>query len=213
MNPQVDTYLIEGCGRCDLYRTPQCKVHNWPQELAYLRRIVLECGLTEEYKWSQPCYTFQGNNVLIVTAFKDYATISFFKGSLLKDPENHLVKPGESSQAARQLRFTDTKQIEAIEPVIKAFIFEAIKVEKAGLKVEFKKDLEPMPEELEQILAVDEELKTAFEALTPGRQRGYILYFSKPKQAKTRISRIEKCIPKILNGEGLNDKYSSRRKS
>ena len=212
MNPQVDTYLLEGCGRCAHYQTPQCKVHFWPEELKALRRIVLDCGLHEEYKWSQPCYTFQRQNVLIVTAFKDYACIAFFKGALLKDTDGILITPGKSSQAARQLRFTRVKDIVEIEPVIKAYIYQAIEVEKAGLKVPFKKNPEPIPEELHQLFEQNPSFQAAFEALTPGRQRGYILHFSQPKQAKTRVARIEKCMPKIFNGAGLNDHYQSRSK-
>lgn len=212
MNPKVDQYLIDGCGRCDHYKTPRCKVHAWPEELEQLRRIALDCGLIETFKWSQACYTFQHNNVFIITAFKDYACISFFKGALLKDTHKVLVKPGKNSQAARQLRFTDVKDVLNTENIIRAYIQEAIDVEKSGAKVAFKKNPEPIPEELQQQLDSDPVLKTAFEALTPGRQRGYILHFSQPKQAKTRLSRIEKCRPKILAGEGLNEKYSSKKR-
>ena len=125
-NPEVDLYLEEGCGRCSLYQTPECKVHNWPEELKYLRRIVLDCGLQEDFKWKQPCYTYQNKNVLVVTAFKEYACISFFKGALLKDPEGILVKPGDDSQSFRQSRFTTVEQIKKVEPLLKACIFEAI---------------------------------------------------------------------------------------
>ncbi len=207
MNSKVDIYLDEGCGRCSLYRTPECKVHNWTEELKQLRRIVLECGLDEEFKWSQPCYTFKNSNILIVTAFKEYATLAFFKGTLLKDPNNILVAPGEHSQASRLIRFTDVREILKMEPILKTYVFEAIEVEKAGLKVQFKKNPEPIPDELQQKLNEHPDFKTAFERLTPGRQRGYILHFSQPKQSKTRVARIEKCMPKILNGEGLNDHY------
>jgi uncharacterized protein YdeI (YjbR/CyaY-like superfamily) len=168
---------------------------------------VLDCGLKEEFKWSQPCYTFRKHNVLIATAFKDYAALAFFKGSLLKDTHGLLVTPGKSSQAGRQLRFSSVEQIMNLEPVIKSYIYQAIEVEKAGLKVSFKKNPEPVPDELQHQLDDDPELKSAFEALTPGRQRGYILYFSQPRKSSTRMSRIEKCIPMILNGEGLNDHY------
>lgn len=212
MNPNVDTYLLEGCGRCNHYQTPECKVHAWPEELVELRRIVLECGLNEEYKWSQPCYTFQGHNVLIVTAFKDYTCISFFKGVLLKDDHKILITPGQSSQSARQLRFTKVKDVLALEPLIKAYVFESIEVEKAGLKVEFKQNLEPIPEEFQQKMDEDPILKMAFEALTPGRQRGYILHFSQPKQSATRIKRIEKYASMILNGKGIHDDYRASRK-
>jgi len=212
VNPQIDTYLAEGCGRCTYHATPMCKVHLWPQELVELRRIVLDCGLQEEFKWSQPCYTFQNKNVLIVTAFKGYAAVAFFKGSLLKDTDGILITPGASSQAGRQLRFTDVGKIRDMESVIKAYIFEAIEVEKAGLQVKFKKNPEPIPPELQEKLDTDYSFKMAFEALTPGRQRGYILHFSQPKQSKTRLSRIDKCVDKILKGEGLNDRYKAGNK-
>ncbi len=206
MIPEIDLYLEEGCGRCSLYQTPDCKVHSWPNELRELRRIVLECGLTEEYKWSQPCYTYQGNNVVIVTAFKNHAALAFFKGTLLRDSEKILVSPGENSQASRYAKFTDVKEVLAQEEILKAYLFEAIEVEKAGLKVAFKKTPEPIPEELEQKFSEMPELKAAFKALTPGRQRGYILHFTQPKQSKTRVSRIEKLTNKILSGKGFHDR-------
>ena len=205
-NPEVDNYLAEGCGRCELWGTPQCKIHKWPEELKLLRKIALECGLTEERKWGVPCYTYKHANVLIVSAFKNYASLSFFKGSLLRDEQQLLYRPGKSSQAARLFRFTSPQQIVEIESVIKAYVFEAIEIEKAGLKVEFKQQPEPIPAELDKKLAEMPKLKEAFESLTPGRQRGYILHFSQPKQSKTRESRIEKCIPKILDGKGLMDR-------
>ena len=212
MNSKVDTYLKEGCGRCPNYQTPDCKVHFWPEELIELRRIVLSSGLKEEYKWSQPCYTLNGKNVLIVTAYIDFACISFFKGSLLKDPENQLVKPGRSSQAARQLRFTKIGDVLNAEKMIKSFIDQAIEIEKAGKQVAFKKNPEPLPEELKEEFKKDSAFKKAFEALTPGRQRGYILYFSQPKQSKTRFSRIEKYRQTILDGKGINDNYRMGKK-
>ncbi|NJB72257.1 uncharacterized protein YdeI (YjbR/CyaY-like superfamily) [Saonia flava] len=206
MNHKVDIYLEEGCGRCSLYRTPECKVHTWQEELKLLRKIVLDCGLQEEYKWSQPCYTYKNGNILLVTAFKEYATIAFFKGSLLKDSHDILTAPGENSQAVRQARFTNVKDIIKIEPILKSYIYEALEVEKSGLKVTFKKNPEPLPEELEGKFSELPEFKSAFEALTPGRKRGYILHFSQPKQSKTRESRIEKNIERILNGKGFHDR-------
>ena len=207
MNPKVDAYLEDGCGRCSLYKTPDCKVNTWRKELIKLRSIVLDCGLSEEFKWKQPCYTFQNTNILLVSAFKDYAFISFFKGSLLKDTEKILSSPGENSQSTRQLRFTSIDEIAAMEATIKAYIYEAIEVEKAGLKVNLKKVTDyPVPEELQNKLDESSAFKTAFEALTPGRQRGYLLYFAQPKQAKTRKSRIEKSTPRILEGKGLHDR-------
>ena len=212
MNNKVDTYLMEGCGRCAHYQTPHCKVHTWSIELIHLRRIVLECGLKEELKWSQPCYTFNNKNVLLVTAFKNYATLAFFKGTLLKDTNELLVKPGDNSHAVKQMRFTDAKKIIELEAVIKAYVYEAMEVEKAGLEVEFTKEPESIPEELQQKMNENKNLKKAFEALTPGRQRGYILHFMQPKQSKTRMARVEKNISKILKGEGLQDNYNSNKK-
>lgn len=206
MNPLIDDYLSEGCGRCSLGGTPQCKVHQWTDELKLLRNIVLDCGLTEELKWGVPCYTFQNNNVAIVSALKGYSAISFFKGALLQDTHGLLDKPGENTQAARLIKFTNTEDILKMESILKAYLYEAIEVEKVGLTVNFKKNPEPVPEEFQKVLDQQPELKTAFEALTPGRQRGYILYFSAPKQSKTRVSRIEKYSAKILNGEGLHDR-------
>jgi uncharacterized protein YdeI (YjbR/CyaY-like superfamily) len=207
MNPKVDAYLADGCGRCSLYKTPQCKVHTWSKELKALRKIMLNSGLVEEVKWSQPCYTLDNGNVAMMSAFKDYAFISIFKGTLLKDPKKILVSPGENSQAARQLRFTNIAQIKELEPVIDSYIREAIEIEKAGLKVDFKKHSDyEIPEELEKKFQQDPELKKAFDALTPGRQRGYYLHFSTPKQSRTRESRIEKCRQRIFDGKGFNER-------
>jgi len=206
MTSKVDTYLLEGCGRCAFYQTAQCKVHTWTEELIQLRRIVLESGLKEEYKWSQPCYTQDGGNVLIVTAFKEFASLAFFKGVLLKDTKHILVAPGENSQASRQLRFTSTQAILAMEATIKTYIAAAIAIEKAGTKVPFKKQPEAIPEELKSFLDENPAVKKAFQSLTPVRQRGYILHFSQPKQSATRISRIEKNIQKILDGKGFHDR-------
>jgi uncharacterized protein YdeI (YjbR/CyaY-like superfamily) len=205
-NPKVDVYFTAGCGRCPLVNTPECKVHNWDAELAKLREIVLDCGLTEELKWSHPVYTFQKNNVILLGAFKEYCVLNFLKGALLKDAAGILSKPGENTQSARVIRFTDVREIIKLEAIIKAYIYEAVELEKAGLKFEFKetKDFE-LPEELTVKFAENTAFQTAFFALTPGRQRGYILHFSQPKQSKTRESRVEKCLPQILIGKGLND--------
>ena len=211
MNPAIDAYLTEGCGRCPLGGTSECKVHTWTRELEALRQIVLECGLTEELKWSVPCYTWQGKNVSLLSAFKDYCALSFFKGSLLSDHAGILKSPGASSQATRLFKFTGLQEIIEQEALVKSYVYEAIEVEKAGINVEFKKNPEPIPEELDRKLDEDLLFKTSFESLTPGRQRGYILYFSEPKQAATRWSRIEKCTGKILNGEGLHDSYKRRK--
>jgi uncharacterized protein YdeI (YjbR/CyaY-like superfamily) len=206
MNSKVDLYLEEGCGRCSFYRTPQCKVNDWAEELKHLRRIVLECGLDEAYKWSQPCYVYRNSHVLLVTAFIEYAAISFFKGALLADSDGILVAPGPNSQSARQIRFTNLKDILERESVLEAYIYEAIEVEKLGLKVNYKRKPEAIPDELKKKFKEIPALKSAFEALTPGRQRGYILHFSQPKQSKTRESRIEKSMEKIFSGKGINDR-------
>ena len=207
MNPEVDFYLRDGCMRCELGGTPDCKVVDWIKELKELRRILLETELVEEVKWSVPCYTYKGKNILLMSALKDACTLSFFKGSLLKDPEGILTKPGEHSQAARYLRFTNIKDILELEATIKAYVAEAIEIEKAGLKVEFKDTVDfDVPEELQTRLDEDPALKMAFEALTPGRQRGYLLYFSGAKQSKTREARIDKFIPWILEGKGIHDR-------
>ncbi len=207
MNHNVDDYFTEGCGRCPLGSTPDCKVNGWSEELRLLRRIIIDCGLTEESKWGVPCYTHKGKNILTLSALKKFVAISFFKGSLLKDASGILSAPGPNSQAARYLRITNTQQVPDNEKIIKEYIFEAIEVEKAGLKVAFNKNPEPIPEELQIRLEEDLFLKSAFEALTPGRQRGYILYFSAPKKSETRVSRIEKYSEQILNGIGLHDQY------
>jgi uncharacterized protein YdeI (YjbR/CyaY-like superfamily) len=206
MNPQVDPYFTDGCGRCPLGGTPGCKVHTWPEELARLRLLLLHCGLTEELKWSVPCYTFQQQNIIILAAFKEYCALSFFKGALLQDTHGLLEKPGEHTQSGRIIKFTSVRDIEALESTLEAYIYEAIEVEKAGLKVDFNKSSELLiPEELQQKLDAIPDLKAAFEALTPGRQRGYLLYFTAPKQAKTRAARVEKYMPRILQGMGMND--------
>lgn len=192
MNSMVDAYFS--------------KAKKWQEESAQLRKIILDCQLTEEFKWGKPCYTFQGNNVLIIQGFKEYCALLFFKGALLQDINGILVKPGENTQAGRQLRFTNVQEITEMQSLIKAYVDEAIQLEKAGLKVEFKKEPDPIPEEFQNKLDESPVLNTAFYALTPGRQRAYLLYFSAPKQSKTRESRIEKCMSQILSGKGLNDR-------
>jgi uncharacterized protein YdeI (YjbR/CyaY-like superfamily) len=190
-NPKVDAYLK--------------KTKKWQGEFERLRRIILLCPLIEELKWGKPCYTFQGRNVVIIQGFKESCALLFAKGSLLKDPKRILEKPGENTQAARRIRFTSVREIVKMETTLKAYLREAIEVEKAGLEVDFKKNPEPIPEELQNKLDEIPALKAAFAALTPGRQRGYILYFSAAKQSKTRESRVEKCMQPILKGKGLND--------
>lgn len=206
MNPGVDSYLSRGCGRCPLWDTPRCKVNTWRDELTKLRMIILDCGLTETVKWGVPCYTLENNNVVLLHAFKEYCAINFFKGALLKDSHGILIQQTENVQAGRQIRFNSLEQILAMEQVLKGTIQEAIEVEKAGLKVNFKDTSEfTIPEEFQIKLDELPALKKAFYSLTPGRQRGYLLFFSAPKLAKTRLARVEKCIPQILNGKGLND--------
>ncbi len=189
MNPKVDEYLR--------------KAKKWQEEFEKLRRISLDCGLTEELKWGKPCYTFQKSNIVILQGFKEFCALLFCKGALLNDPRGILKKFGW--QAARRIPFTNVREIVEMEPILKTCIHEAIEVEKAGLKVNCKKNPEPIPEELQNKLDEIPALKSAFDALTPGRQRGYILYFSAAKQSKTRESRVEKCMRRILNGKGLND--------
>ena len=192
MNPKVDRVFFS-------------KIEKWRKELEQLRIIILDCGLGEELKWEQPCYTFQNRNIVILGGLKESCVLSFFKGALLNDAHGILEKPGENTRAARVIRFTDVQEVIEMEPILKAYIYEAVEVEKAGLKVNFNKSSEPVPDELQNKFDEIPALKNAFDSLTPGRQRAYILYFSQPKQSKTQTSRIEKCIPQILNGKGLND--------
>jgi uncharacterized protein YdeI (YjbR/CyaY-like superfamily) len=192
INPKVDFYFN--------------KAQKWQQELEQLRMIVLDCGLTEELKWGVPCYTFHKSNIVLIHVFKEYCAVLFFKGALLNDASGILIQQTENVQAARQVRFTNVTEIVEVASMLKTYIYEAIEVEKAGLKVEFKKTAEfTISEEFQHKLDGMPTLKTAFDALTPGRQRAYMLHFSAPKQAKTRQERVEKCIPQILNGKGLND--------
>jgi uncharacterized protein YdeI (YjbR/CyaY-like superfamily) len=206
MNPQVDIILEEGCGRCKLVGTPQCRMIIRSLEMKALREIALESGLEEEVKWGFPAYTFKKKNIFMLGSFKEYSSIMFFKGALLSDPEKILVQPTEHSNAGRQLRFTNAKEILNAKKSVLAYIFEAIEVEKSGAKVEAKKTSEyPIPEELKDKFKELPELKAAFENLTPGRQRGYLLHFSQAKQSATRLSRIEKCMEAIFNGKGMNE--------
>jgi uncharacterized protein YdeI (YjbR/CyaY-like superfamily) len=206
MNPQVDTILEEGCGRCKLVGTPQCRIIIRNQEMKALRDIALETGLDEEVKWGFPAYTFDKKNIFMLGSFKDHSTIMFFKGALLSDSSNILVQPTENTNSGRQLRFTNANEIQKLKKTILSYIFEAVELEKSGAKVEAKKTSEyPMPEELELKFKELPELKAAFEKLTPGRQRGYLLHFSQAKQSATRLSRIEKNMEAIFNGKGLNE--------
>ncbi|MFU2014355.1 YdeI/OmpD-associated family protein [Peribacillus butanolivorans] len=192
MNPKIDEFLS--------------KAKKWKEEYEKLRNIVLDCELTEEFKWMHPCYTFEKKNIVLIHGFKEYCALLFHKGVLLQDTHGILIQQTENVQAARQIRFTNVQEIVEMETTLKAYIYEAIEVEKAGLEVNFKKTTEfIIPEEFQNKFDEIPALKTAFEALTPGRQRAYIRYFSEPKQSKTRVSRVEKCMQQILNGKGLND--------
>ena len=197
MNPKVDEVLS--------------KAQKWQKEFKKLRTIVLDCGLTEELKWGQPCYTLtvkgrQSKNIVLIHGFKEYCALLFFKGALLKDPEKILIRQTENVQAARQVRFTNVQEIAKLRTILKAYIFEAIEIEKAGLKVKLKKTSEyKIPEEFQKKLNKMPALKKAFYALTPGRQRAYIFYFFQAKQSKTREARVDKYLQQILDGKGLND--------
>ena len=191
-NPKVDAFLD---------RTTE-----WRREIEALRKIILDCGLTEDFKWGWPCYSADKKNVVLIHGFKDYCALLLFKGALMQDPEGILIQQTENVQAARQIRFSGLDEIKRMDNILKAYIHQAAEVEKAGLKVDFKKTTEfPMPEEFQDRLDAMPELKKAFEALTPGRQRGYLLHFSSAKRSATRQARIEKCMPGILEGKGLQD--------
>jgi uncharacterized protein YdeI (YjbR/CyaY-like superfamily) len=192
MNPKVDWYFT--------------KNKSWQKEIETLREIALDCGLDEELKWGCPCYAYKGSNIVLIHVFKEYCAYLFFKGVLLKDTKGILIQQTKNVQGARQVRFTSVQEIVKMKKTLKAYIFEAIEVEKAGLKVALKETKEfEMPEEFEKKLKKSAALKKAFNALTPGRQRGYLLYFSSAKQSKTREARIEKYIPQIMSGKGLED--------
>jgi uncharacterized protein YdeI (YjbR/CyaY-like superfamily) len=192
MNPKVDEYLLES--------------RSWKEEFEKLRMTILECGLTEELKWNKPCYIYKNKNIVIIQGFKEYCAVMFFKGALINDPNGILVSPGENSQAQRQIRFTNAQEIMEMKTVLKDYVKQAVEVERVGLEVNFKKTEEfIIPEELQNKFNEMPSLKSAFDALTPGRQRAYILYFSKAKQSKTREARIEKYLQNILDGKGLND--------
>jgi uncharacterized protein YdeI (YjbR/CyaY-like superfamily) len=198
-------YFIDGCGRCSLHGTDQCKVRNWADPLVLLREIMLQSGLEEEAKWGQPTYTLKGKNVAMIFSFKDSCGISFFKGVLLQDDAKILVTAGANSNVARLLKITSAAQVAELEPHIHAYIAEAIELEKSGAKVPKSTEREPMPETLAHWLENDPQLQTAWDLLTPGRQRSYILHVGSAKQEQTQLNRIEKCIPKIYAGKGFNE--------
>ena len=210
LNPKVDLFIADGCGRCDYHATDKCKVRSWQMELQHLRQIMLETGLVEDVKWGVPVYTHQDKNIVIVSALKDCVTFGFFKGVLLSDPKKILEQQGPSVQSARIIRFTAVDQVLNLSNTIKEYVKEAVVIEESGVKVEFKKDLEPVPDELNGMFEALPALREAFYALTPGKQRGYIIHFSQPKQSASRISRIEKCMDKIMNGEGFHDAYKKK---
>lgn len=199
-----EEYLTKGCGRCSYSNTPDCKVNSWINELKLLREIILSFNLTEEIKWGVPCYTYQGTNVFLLSAFKEYCAISFFKGTLMSDTKNLLVSPGENSQFVKMLKIKSESEIKKNLSSIKDLIKEAIEIERKGLKVE-KKDKIEYPEELKEFMKKNLKFKKAFESLTPGRKRGYILYFTSTKNPETRMRRIEKYMNKILQGKGIYD--------
>ncbi|MFM2206436.1 MAG: hypothetical protein RL213_411 [Bacteroidota bacterium] len=205
-NPSVDIYLADGCGRCSMAATPACKVNQWRTVLKRLRAIALSTGLKEERKWGVPCYTYEGKNVIMLGAFKEYASIMFFKGALLEDTAAILTRQTENVQATRQIRITGLSALRPIEQLIKEYFLSAIALEKTGAKVTYKKATEyPVPEELLQAFRDNPQLKRAFYALTPGRQKGYLLYFAGAKQSQTRSGRITKHTQRILSGKGLDD--------
>jgi uncharacterized protein YdeI (YjbR/CyaY-like superfamily) len=205
MNPTISEFFSIGCGRCSLVGTPQCKVMTWNEELHVLRDIILTTGITEERKWGVPCYTDNGKNIILLSALKDSATISFMKGTLIDDVHGLLIAPGKNSQSARYMKFTSVKEIKKSKTIILNYLHQALEIERKGKKVAFKKDDDPIPEELIEAFENNPKLKTAFYALTPGRRRGYLLHFNQAKQSATRISRITKYIPAILDGKGIHD--------
>lgn len=208
----VDQYLVDGCGRCSKGGTPQCTVHTWHPILVAMRELAIECDLTEAVKWSVPCYTLTGKNVLMIHAFKEYCSIMFMKGALLTDPDEMLHRQTENVTAGRQLRYTSLEGFMQQRELAKAFIIEAIALEKGGAKMPTRTQEDPVVDELKEAFSQDEAFKTAFYQLTPGRQRAYLLHFAQPKQSETRASRILKVMPMIMRGEGLNDAYQTGKK-
>lgn len=205
-NTSVDSYLADGCGRCDHYRKPSCKVHLWTEPLLALRELVNASELTEEMKWGSPCYTLDGKNVLMLVSTRRFCALSFLRGAALDDPAAILEKPGPNSRYARYARFETVDEVAAAHDTLVALVAQAIAAARSGEKFEPEDAPEPMPAELEERLAVDPELDAAFTALTPGRQRSHILHISGAKQAATRERRVDKCSAKILAGKGFNER-------
>ena len=202
----VDAYLRDGCGRCDHYRTPRCKVHRWTEALVALRALLLASGLTEEMKWGSPCYTLHGENVVMLASFNDFCALSFFKGALLADVDEVLERPGPHTRTARRLEITSAEQVQVQRELIVRCIQGAIEVERSGATVTFPPSPEPTPTELQARLDADPALGAAFEALTPGRRRSHILYVCGAKRPSTREARAERCVPRILSGRGYNER-------
>lgn len=212
LNHKVDHYIADGCGRCKLYATPQCRVRHWRSELETIRQYALESGLTEDVKWGVPVYTLEGKNVLIVSALKEYCALGFFKGALLSDDAGVLVKQGENTQSTRTMKFTRLSDITEKQDIIAAYIKEAIQIEQSGRKVEAEKNPEPLVAELVHKLEQDPAFRKAFFALTPGKQRAYNLHFSQPVKKETREKRIEEKVNDIMNGIGVHDAYKNKMK-
>ena len=202
----VDSYLTDGCGRCDKYRTPQCKVHRWTDTLRALRAVLQDTELVETMKWGAPCYTLDGTNVLMMGAFTSFASVMFFRGALLDDPTERLERPGPNSQAGRRMSFTDAAAVETERAVLLGFVQQAIGHVREGRQVIIDRSLDPMPDELQAALDADPALADAFARLTPGRQRSHILHVSSAKQSRTRVRRVTACIPKIQAGKSFQDR-------
>ena len=205
-NTSVDSFLADGCGRCDRFQTPECKVHTWTAGLVALRDLLRSTDLTEEMKWGSPCYTLNGKNVVMITAFNDSFALSFHKGVLLTDPDGVLERPGPNSHAGRLLRFTSTDEVGPRRELAARFVQQAIELERSGAEVPARTKTEAMPPELRELLDTDGQVQAAFEALTPGRQRSYVLHVSGAKQSTTRSARAARCVPKILSGKGFNER-------
>ncbi len=201
-----DAWMEDGCGRCDRYRTPSCKVRRWADVLRPLRAVCRASGLEERIRWGQPCYAAEGRNVALISAFNDYCALSFFQGALLSDPHGLLERPGPNSRAARRIRFTEPSQVFAVEDRIAAWLREGAELARSGARVPAPAAVEPVPEELRELLDADPELAEAFDALTPGRRRSHALYVAGARQAATRRNRAARCAPKILAGKGFHER-------